>query len=69
MTDLTPVFNELLKSYNAPPTADASLTLQNLDSFLKEAYRIVCHCMDYFANPQYLRALPEFAYSFTEPLP
>jgi syntaxin 18 len=43
MADRTPVLNELLKSHNAPPTADPSLTLQNLDGFLKEAYRIVCH--------------------------
>ncbi|TVY16898.1 Syntaxin ufe1 [Lachnellula arida] len=43
MTDLTPIFNELLKSHNAPPTADPSLTLQNIDEFLKEAYRINAH--------------------------
>jgi syntaxin 18 len=41
MTDLTPIFNELLKSHDARPTADPSLTLQNIDVFLKEAYRIV----------------------------
>lgn len=40
MTDLTPVLNELLKSHDAPPTAKPSLTLQNIDEFLKEAYRI-----------------------------
>ncbi|KAM3074602.1 hypothetical protein ACMFMG_008032 [Clarireedia jacksonii] len=43
MSDLTPVLNDLLKSHNAPPTADPSLTLQNLDGFLKEAYRINSH--------------------------
>jgi hypothetical protein len=41
MTDLTPILNELLKSYDARPTANPSLTLQNIDEFLKEAYRIV----------------------------
>lgn len=41
MTDLTPVLNELLKGHDARPTADPSLTLQNIDEFLKEAYKIV----------------------------
>jgi hypothetical protein len=41
MTDLTPILNELLKSHDAPPTIDPSLALQNIDEFLKEAYRIV----------------------------
>ncbi|KAI6713643.1 hypothetical protein JHW43_003769 [Diplocarpon mali] len=40
MADLTPAFNELLKSHDARPTTDPSLTLQNIDSFLKEAYEI-----------------------------
>jgi syntaxin 18 len=44
MTDLTPVLNELLKGYNAPATIDPSLALQNIDEFLKEAYRIVSTC-------------------------
>ncbi|KAF7869906.1 hypothetical protein EAF04_004690 [Stromatinia cepivora] len=43
MTDITPEFNKLLKELNAPPTADPSLTLQNIDEFLKEAYRINSH--------------------------
>jgi len=43
MTDLTPVLNELLRSHNAPPTASPSLTLANIDEFLKEAYRINSH--------------------------
>lgn len=41
MADLTPVLNELLKSRNAPPTTKQAFTLQNIDEFLKEAYRIV----------------------------
>ncbi|CZS88829.1 hypothetical protein WAI453_010595 [Rhynchosporium graminicola] len=40
MTDLTPILNDLLKSHDARPTADPSLSLQNIDSFLKEAYEI-----------------------------
>ncbi|TAQ85012.1 hypothetical protein B7494_g6660 [Chlorociboria aeruginascens] len=43
MTDLTPILNELLKSHDAPPTANPSLALQNIDQFLKEAYRINSH--------------------------
>ncbi|KAI9644906.1 hypothetical protein NHQ30_006940 [Ciborinia camelliae] len=43
MTDLTPEFNRLLKELNAPSIADPSLTLQNIDEFLKEAYRINSH--------------------------
>lgn len=41
MTDLTPVLNELLKSHDARPTVNPSLTLKSIDEFLKEAYRIV----------------------------
>lgn len=41
MTDLTPVLNELLKSQGARPIANPTLSLQNVDEFLKEAYRIV----------------------------
>ena len=41
MTDLTPILNELLRSHDARPTADTSLSFQKIDEFLKEAYRIV----------------------------
>lgn len=41
MTDLTPLLNELLKSHDAKPTANPALSLDNIDQFLKEAYRIV----------------------------
>ncbi|KUJ16496.1 snare protein syntaxin-like protein 18/UFE1 [Mollisia scopiformis] len=40
MTDITPLLNQLLKSHDAPPTADPALTLAHIDSFLKEAYEI-----------------------------
>jgi syntaxin 18 len=41
MTDLTPILNELLKNHDARPTANPTLSLKNIDEFLKEAYRIV----------------------------
>jgi syntaxin 18 len=41
MTDLTPILNELLKGHDARPTTDPALSLQHIDSFLKEAYEIV----------------------------
>lgn len=40
MTDLTPTFNELLKQREAPPTK-RSFNIDNINEFLKEAYRIV----------------------------
>lgn len=39
MTDRSKELNELLKSKDAPPIRE--LTFQNIDEFLKEAYRIV----------------------------
>jgi syntaxin 18 len=45
MADLTPTLNELLKSHDARPTLDPSLTLRNIDEFLKEAYRIVSYIL------------------------
>lgn len=42
MTDLTPTFNELLKEREARPTT-RSYDIDNINEFLKEAYRIVCH--------------------------
>ena len=55
MTDLIPVLNELLKSRNAPPTANPTLSLQHIDEFLKEAYRIVSSGSPYFSSiPAYL---------------
>ena len=67
MTDLTPIFNELLKSHNARPTADPSLTLQNIDEFLKEAYRIVRILAYHLFGSTDLDT--ERAYSLTQLLP
>ncbi|EEY22245.1 conserved hypothetical protein [Verticillium alfalfae VaMs.102] len=40
MADLTPVFNELLAKHSAPSTRK-KFSLEDIDGFLKEAYRIV----------------------------
>lgn len=66
MTDITPEFNKLLMGLNAPPTIDPSLTLQNIDEFLKEAYRIVCYIKIYPAHVTYLFFSSEFPHSFIE---
>lgn len=41
MTDRTAALNEQLQSLSAPMTVKPSLSLNNIDAFLKEAYRIV----------------------------
>ncbi|KAL9942696.1 hypothetical protein ACHAQF_008437 [Verticillium nonalfalfae] len=42
MADLTPVFNELLAKHSAPSTRK-KFSLEDIDGFLKEAYRINSH--------------------------
>lgn len=39
--DITPVFNDLLRKRNAPIITEKKLSLEAIDGFLKEAYRIV----------------------------
>lgn len=41
MTDLTPIFNGVLKSHEAASVRRKSFSVDNLDDFLKEAYKIV----------------------------
>jgi hypothetical protein len=41
--DLIPVFNEALRSHNTGPVQPYIFRLQDLEEFLKEAYRIVGH--------------------------
>lgn len=41
--DLTPIFNEFLASHESRPVEPHIFRLQDLDEFLKEAYRIVGH--------------------------
>ncbi|PSS10802.1 hypothetical protein M430DRAFT_44936 [Amorphotheca resinae ATCC 22711] len=65
MTDLTPVLNELLKSHDARPTANPSLSLQHIDAFLTEAYRINSHIA---SLNTYLRGIRQ-AYLSTAPPP
>jgi len=64
MTDLTPLLNELLKRHDARPTANPSLTLQNIDEFLKEAYRINSHIASLNA---YLRGIRQSYLSTSQP--
>jgi len=39
--DLSPTFNSLLQKHGSPPIKPYTFRLQDLDEFLKEAYRIV----------------------------
>ena len=41
--DLTPVFNQVLATHDSQPLQPYVFRKENLDEFLKEAYRIVCH--------------------------
>ncbi|KAF6819215.1 snare protein [Colletotrichum plurivorum] len=41
--DITPVFNEILRKHNAPVVTEKKLSLEAIDGFLKEAYRINSH--------------------------
>ncbi|KAH6660949.1 hypothetical protein BKA67DRAFT_641975 [Truncatella angustata] len=40
MTDLTPLFDNLLSSHSAPPTTKHTFSVDSLDEFLQEAYTI-----------------------------
>lgn len=41
--NITPVFNQVLASHNARPVEPYVFRVENLDEFVKEAYRIVGH--------------------------
>lgn len=41
--NITPVFNQVLASHSAQPVEPYVFRVENLDEFLKEAYRIVGH--------------------------
>lgn len=41
--NITPIFNQVLASHNAQPVEPYVFRVENLDEFLKEAYRIVGH--------------------------
>ncbi|TDZ54896.1 Syntaxin UFE1 [Colletotrichum trifolii] len=44
--DITPVFNDILRKRNAPIVTNKKLSLEAIDGFLKEAYRINSHITD-----------------------
>ena len=50
--DITPVFNQVLAAHNAQPLEPYVFRLQDLDEFLKEAYRIVGHVARWSTNGQ-----------------
>jgi hypothetical protein len=41
--DITPVFNQVLVKHNAHPVEPHVFRVEDLDEFVKEAYRIVSH--------------------------
>ena len=41
MLDLSPRFNDLLGGHSASPVGSFVFNIDNIDEFLKEAYRIV----------------------------
>lgn len=41
--NVTPIFNQVLARHNAQPVEPYVFRVENLDEFLKEAYRIVGH--------------------------
>lgn len=41
--DITPVFNQVLARHDAQPVEPYVFRVEDLDEFLKEAYRIVGH--------------------------
>jgi hypothetical protein len=45
--DITPIFNQVLLKHNARPIEPYVFRIQDVDEFLKEAYRIVGHVARY----------------------
>ena len=41
--DITPIFNQVLGKHDAQPVEPHVFRVEDLDEFLKEAYRIVGH--------------------------
>lgn len=62
--DLIPVFNEALRSHNADPVEPYIFRLQNLEEFLKEAYRIRAHITELNT---YLRSIRQSYLSVAHP--
>lgn len=62
--DLIPVFNEALRSHNADPVEPYIFRLQDLEEFLKEAYRICAHVTELNT---YLRSIRQSYLSVAHP--
>ncbi|PSN69250.1 snare protein syntaxin-like protein 18/UFE1 [Corynespora cassiicola Philippines] len=62
--DLTPVFNQALAAHNARPVEPYVFRLQDLDEFLKEAYRIRAHIAELHT---YLRSIRQSYLSTANP--
>ncbi|KAI1160478.1 hypothetical protein F5B18DRAFT_506144 [Nemania serpens] len=54
MTDITPTFNVFLRQHDAPST-NGSFSVDNLEDFLKEAYRINSHITSLHADLRNIR--------------
>ncbi|KAI1267033.1 hypothetical protein F5Y18DRAFT_425592 [Xylariaceae sp. FL1019] len=63
MTDITPAFNGLLKQHGAPSTS-GRFSLDNIEEFLKEAYRINSHITSLHTE---LRAIRQSYLSTAQP--
>lgn len=64
MSDITPIFNDALKSKNSPEVVSRKLDLQKIEEFLKEAYRINEYITSLTA---YLRSIRQSYLSTTKP--
>ncbi|KAF2261539.1 snare protein syntaxin-like protein 18/UFE1 [Lojkania enalia] len=62
--DLTPAFNEILAAHNSRPVEHYVFRLQDLDEFLKEAYRIRSHLVELNT---YLRSIRQSYLSTAHP--
>lgn len=67
--DLIPVFNETLRSHNADPVEPYIFRVQDLEEFLKEAYRIVGHVVYSTTSHSKLTKQPACAYYRAQYLP
>ncbi|KAF2242917.1 syntaxin [Trematosphaeria pertusa] len=62
--DITPVFNQVLAAHDSRPVEPYTFRLQDLDEFLKEAYRIRAHIAELHA---YLRSIRQSYLSTAHP--
>ncbi|KKY21780.1 putative snare protein syntaxin 18 ufe1 [Diplodia seriata] len=62
--DLSPVFNESLRQHNKPPIERRAFDLDNVEAFMKEAYRINKHISEL---NQYLHSIRQSYLSAAQP--